>query len=398
MALGGLADHAHRIDDFQREQVNLADWMRECPYVASLTVDQMVFPGTHHSGACDRNAVDFLKPVSPLTQLPWWQKLVKNNFESPIATDILRQSQLQSSSTDADNFADVIKAITLTQPSASVKQQLEDGVRYLDLRVACSADGEDTTYYVADEFVVSRLSDALDDVCGFLEEHTGEVLLVFVQPKANVASDDQLMDFIEKHRCPSGRTIGELMFAKSSANQSSGTFAQCGTIEDLVVSNQRLLLVYDSSPATPSKWFFQSECFFPGWQERCETVQGKQNFLRELLDDVYQPESNGKVFHLPYTLVSSDRDLGHAKSMADFSELIKSTTSLEQLTAAMNPTLQSFVLDSLPTADQNFINIFTLDYYHEHRQAAIQLVHNLLRLRHKGSAKVDLYVSTCCVQ
>ncbi len=131
-------------------------------------LNSIIVPGTHDSAAFALNA----KPIGPA----WLRALVRL---SP----------------------SLIKRWTLTQ-TLGVYDQLCRGVRFLDLRVAQSADSSDGLFVCAHTFACVALKPVLYDVVAFLQSHGREVVVISVRPDwphrqhFDAPAIDQLMDVL----------------------------------------------------------------------------------------------------------------------------------------------------------------------------------------------------------
>ena len=354
-------------------KVSLSDWMGKIPGADSLTVDEMVWPGTHDTGAYSNSKIDYALPASGFTNNKWWKDFVDSGFSDPAIPGVT-----------PEQIVELLQNITTTHEGASVYQQLMDGVRFLDLRVARSFDSSDRNYYLVHEYVVSNLTEVLNDILRFVEEHPSEVLLVKILPKSNI-DGVELMQYVENFRSPSGQPLRNYAFMKDASLP--GDHRQAGTIGEMVKSGKRILLNWDASPPTtdPTIWFYWRESFFLDRFRGFDQPAGKQDFLISEINRLYTSPKNGKVFQLAFTLTPDAQDaIWDMENIADAAAGIASHINqpgLEGLAMSMNPTLRHFLFDRLNKTQRDFVNIFTVDYYHEHRDALWSVTRKLLEER-----------------
>jgi hypothetical protein len=127
------------------------DWMSQIPNDRIL--NQIIIPGTHDSGSfgITKNSLFSLSKDNPL---PIWVELISNIFPHSI-----------------------VRAISAgwskTQPN-SITQQLNDGIRYLDLRVCLYQ----SHFYLCHAQLSLRLNKALKQIHSFAKNNPSEIILV----------------------------------------------------------------------------------------------------------------------------------------------------------------------------------------------------------------------------
>ena len=314
---------------FRTGNVDLANWMAQTPGVSSLMVDEMAWPGTHDTGANSYANLNFDVQANSVTATQQWKVFSSSKFtvpSFPISPAAIQQ---------------LLANISINHPGQTVYDQLMNGARFLDIRIARSIDPADTTFYLTHTFVVGNLSDALEDILRYTEGHQGEVLLLKIQPKFNINSYNEtmeLMDYVLNYRSASGVRIRDRAFIKQMSK--GNTYTQCGTIGSLVSSNKRLILTYDTSSTTSGPlaidtWFFWRQAFYTdNWMGR-ETVSAKYAVLLADIRRVYTVPNNGRVYNVQFILTPNDPPPGQLLPIG--------APSLSELSSRMNPTLESFV-------------------------------------------------------
>lgn len=258
------------------ETANRPDWMREMgPKFMDARVGEVVWPGTHDSGAyCEE--FDF-------------SKVVDHHWLRYIGTHLL-----QCLGRSTKQFAsDWSRAQAL-----SIRQQLQHGVRYVDLRVSkCLRDNE---YYIVHSFCGPTLREVLNEIHDFLSRHPGECLLMEVVPISNV-------DHVELHNIFE-RKLGEFLLKQEpDAYQVSPVSL---TISHLLAKG-RIVLFYKLptlyTPLESVRCFWDSRYIHAPWVLSLESTV-KEGFHLEKFTDFssryHRPKNNRHkhLFHIIYVL------------------------------------------------------------------------------------------------
>src|ERR1700755_2315330 len=154
---------------------NYATWMADCTEIHSKTLGQLCLPASHDSGAYDLS--DTLTPDP-----------------SPELAKILNELQSIANTIDSipgigDYIPDPLAWITnaaipairglSTTTSRRVSDQLNDGIRCLDLRVYCdSSDPSNPKFYTYHGLRGTPMTDILSDIKSFLTGTSGEIVYV----------------------------------------------------------------------------------------------------------------------------------------------------------------------------------------------------------------------------
>ena len=344
--------------------------MAQTPGVSSLTVSEMAWPGTHDSGANSYTALEssYLIPGHMLTSTQQWRLFAQSNF-----------TILPMSGITPPEIRQLLRNLTINHPGQSIYDQLKNGARYLDLRIARSSTSTDKTFYLVHTFVVGHLSNALEDILRFMNEHRGEVVIIKVQPKFRINTYNEtteVLDYVFNFASSSGLKIQDFAFIK---RLSQGTnFSQCGTIGDLVSSNRRLLLTYDTSDATVSplpidNWSFFREAFYVDQWMPALTADAKHNILLADINRLHTSPNNGRLYNVQFILTPPRPPPNQYFPVG--------APSLEQLANEMNPTLESFVFTMMNESVRSFTNIYTTDFSYEYRYEINAVMRRLIAER-----------------
>ena len=186
------------------------DWMAEMgPKFLNAKIGEVIWPGTHDSGAYCQN-FDYSKLVHHQ-----WLHFSATHLLNCLGPHIRRVA------------SDWCRTQTMT-----VRQQLEHGVRYIDLRVAkCWRDG---CYYIVHSFCGPCLDDVLEEISRFAADHKKECILLEVDPVSEV-------DHVELHSIFK-RKLGDLLLKRECG--SSHSFSPISLTISHLIEKGRILVLY----------------------------------------------------------------------------------------------------------------------------------------------------------
>eukprot|EP00117_Sycon_ciliatum_P028179 scpid84837/ scgid22707/ PI-PLC X domain-containing protein 1 len=290
-------------------------WMASCSARMKLTPMQFCFPGSHDSGAYQ--TPDF----------------------SIVATN-------QAMSTSMERFVPGFQAIatrwTLSQPGATIYDQLMNGVRYLDLRVSYAMDTKTKkwTWYLIHTFVVSHLETALDDVARFLAAHPTELLIMdtSLYYKAG-AYCTQLQDFIVSK-------LKRWIYPDTHRGKITET------VDAITKQGKQVIISLGAQPSQRSSLYFflRSELLYCYPFRSIDTVAAKQAYIMTAFA-AYESTPKNLLFQLTYTLT---------EVQVDVIKSIFTHGSLKKLADTMNPTLIPFVR-GLTKQQRSYIGMIEAD-------------------------------------
>lgn len=152
-----------------------ANWMSQIPN--DRVLNQLIIPGTHNSGTNEITGKSLFS-LSKDSPLPIWIEIISNIFPHSIVRIITARW-------------------SKTQPY-SIFQQLNDGIRYLDLRV-CRYQSH---FYLCHALLSERLEKALHQIALFAKAHPSEIILVDINHIYGVhssAAKTQLSNIIQQY-------------------------------------------------------------------------------------------------------------------------------------------------------------------------------------------------------
>ncbi len=294
------------------------DWMKEMgPRFANAKVGEIVWPGTHDSGAyCEE--FDFTRVVHP-----HWSRYVGTHLLNCFCRSVKQF------------VCDWSRAQAL-----SVGQQLKHGVRYIDLRISkCTKDGN---HYIVHTFCGPELDEVLQDIADFLSEHDRECVLIEVDPVSEI-------DHVELHDIFERKLDNYLLRREHGSRLVSPITL---TLSHLIEKG-RVVVLY----RLPALYGFMNRvlCF---WDFRCLHApfvmsinpQTKESYQLEeftkfssLSHGVHEKKHN-YIFHFMYALTPSLGDIVKSSSIVKyFSDDEGDPANLQGCAQILNPNLPKFM-------------------------------------------------------
>ncbi len=209
--------------------MNQADWMsRMGGEFFSYKVGEVVWPGTHDSGAYCQ---DF-------------------DYEKVVHHDKVRHVATKLFNCLGPTISRVASKWSQTQ-TMNIKDQLEHGVRYLDLRVSRCL--EDDFYYIVHSFCGPSLEDVLSQIVAFMNYYPKECLLLEIDPVSHV-DHSQLYSLIT-------RRLDKLLLKRDH-----GCNSPMGLPLSRLQDNGRIVVLYkEPTPLVHSFW--ESMPYY--WDNKC---------------------------------------------------------------------------------------------------------------------------------
>jgi len=182
-----ISDRRFFDDIHQTEQAetNYSRWM-STPKIQAKTLSQLKIPGTHNSGSygLTRNLsqiiygnIKFLWSLSTDT--------APANGQLPFSKDKIYVGRIL-----LDYVIDTALRMSISQ-NRSIRQQLDDGIRFFDLRVYYDTDG---SFYIQHGLRGPELNGILAQVRSFLDDHSTSGELIFLSiSHTNFATDPETL-------------------------------------------------------------------------------------------------------------------------------------------------------------------------------------------------------------
>ena len=287
------------------------------PKFTSAKVGEITWPGSHDSGAYCKEFV--------------FSKVVHHHWLHYIGTHLLN-----CLGKNAKQFA---SDWTRTQ-ALTIRQQLEHGVRYIDLRVSkCVRDNK---YYIVHSFCGPQLEDVLGEIGTFVAEHVGECLLVEVDPVSEV-------DHYELHGIFESKLSNFLLKREQGSPPLSPLLL---TISHLMRKG-RIILLYRLpalySPMDNVLYFWDSRWIYAPFVMSLDPQVKEEHQLEkfETFSSDYHGAASKKhqyLFHFMYALTPALGEIMRSSSVFQYCYRPTNTPgSLQECAQRFNPKLSRFI-------------------------------------------------------
>jgi hypothetical protein len=231
-----------------------SDWMASIP--ANQALNRLLIPGTHDSGSYAINSQSKFSLCSDGALPEWLEKL----------SDTLPVSIVRAISA---NWAK-------TQP-LSIGQQLEQGIRYLDLRV-CYSDSTshsgEKTFYLCHSLLGSHLSQVLNDIAQFAKKHPSEIILADLNHLYGVHSpEDQ-------------NALSQMIYQSLAPYLVSNQLTAKNSLQEIRASGRNVILLFDAgqTASDPKLQAFAQHFFWP--QSRIQSPWPNTTEINKLKKDL----------------------------------------------------------------------------------------------------------------
>lgn len=217
----------------ESEQYRHAQWMtRSLDTIKNCTLFQLLLPGTHDSSASSYQDLAIRTPATS------WERFAGRFAESVVGRGLGVKRMI----------VDLSKSTNL-----SILQQLQQGVRFFDIRVSYDPDvPEDMegfrSYYTIHGYGTQRLADVLSDFREFLSApESKELVVVRLWPKDNLTteSDETLAERAELVRFLY-QYLDNFLLMKTSQEISRKVYHPEGTFQDMTRTGSKVLLYFHS--------------------------------------------------------------------------------------------------------------------------------------------------------
>lgn len=332
------------VSDHEEARTHHCSWMSTIPGLYGARLGQLVWPGTHDSGAFCKD-FDYTKVVSGDKLRRYGTHLLNYSWQG------------------ARQF---VSKWTQTQ-SLTVYEQLVHGVRYLDLRVSkCPSNGR---YYIVHSFCGPSLEEVLEQICHFVTENKQEVLLVEVVPL-------DFVDHLELHAL-FGQKLGDLVFKRET---NTSVCPLSFTLSHLVC-NGRILLLYRCpsfmANAVDAHFFWDCSCLHAPFIESLDP-SAKESFQLEHFEHFCtssESQQHTKMFHFMYALTPSLTEIVGSLFRQHY------PGNLQECAGQINPRLKQFT-EGIAANWQEFTTmgvVVSVDYVQE--SELVQLAVEMNRIR-----------------
>lgn len=270
-------------------------WMQNLPdSMKQVSIDQLKLPGSHDSAAYQLNL------------------LGTPGMEKTPSLDWIKEFALLDST-----LFHLLMVMTITQ-SLNLYQQLEQGIRALDLRILYNR-AEDQ-FYLSHSFATVNFAEGLSQIKAFLDAHPAELIIITLtndseHGHATIPMLDRVVSLIQS-------ILGVYLIPATT----DARIANDMTLAKLVSKNQRILLTIDAAltQSYESVWPVGIvETYWPNQvnsQKSLNAIQnylaGNQNFPKGILNGVFftvTPDQNtalegafGELFNCGFEMTLFD--------------------------------------------------------------------------------------------
>jgi hypothetical protein len=297
------------------KNVHPSNWMEDlAEEIGDQALKNVALPGTHNSGT---HAISPLSGFSPSTNFEPWMDAIYALGITGISIKTILAGWAKTQDKD-------------------IRQQLEAGIRYFDLRVCRRHDNES---YIVHGLYGQHIDSVIDAVHQFLTEHNKEIVILDFHKlyEMTEASHEALVGKLIK-------TFGNTLVPRARGNDV--------TVNELLASNQRVLVFYDDTrivESHPQLW--PKSSLHRKWHQSTDL-----NDLKSKIEK-YLPNERHQFFVLEGVLTPDGKMIG--KGLVPFS---KNPSSIKSLAEKTNPSIVGWI-DYL-WRDQN-LNIVMVDWFHE---------------------------------
>jgi hypothetical protein len=194
-----------------------SSWMKDlAPVIKHKPLRDLVIPGTHDSATYK---IGSFSTIAPKGDIPQWVDVV---YASPFIGWGVKK----------------IIANWARAQDKSITQQLEAGIRYLDLRVV---RWKDDKFYTCHSLYGESLSDVLNEIKIFTEAHPEEILIL---------DFNHLYNMKEEKKSWHAALIKQITSALGLKMASSSEFQVRSTIQALWGKQKSIIVIYDDNTST----------------------------------------------------------------------------------------------------------------------------------------------------
>ncbi|CAF0792629.1 unnamed protein product [Adineta ricciae] len=345
------------IDKIQERKIDYSRWMSN-PRIQSKTLSQLKIPGTHNSGSYGltrKPSQVIYKNIEFLWNLS--ANSAPTNGHLPCNKD-----KIYVGHTLLNYIVDTTLRIAISQ-NRTIRQQLDDGVRFFDLRIYYDTDG---SFYIQHALRGPELNDILVQVRSFLDAHSTSGELIFLSiSHTNFGTDPEKLPsrvatIIQNHLKPylymPANSTGIKNFDFQSLRNTPLTSI---TTASYRTSPKVMILNTDNSDDYYYKDTVVNTEGFAG-SERWTINSNGVNSLMDLIELEYQglKKNTKSMYHISWIQTPQAADI--IQNVIDHLTGNTSKMLLKQLASETNSALPNFLKNHTMTT----FNLVTLDWYH----------------------------------
>lgn len=308
-------------------------WMEDlAPIIGGKRLNELVIPGTHESGTYDLIST-YLRPV--------------DDAFAPDSNGIMQ----------AGSFFGITDAWARAQ-ERTIAEQLEDGIRSIDLRPCTEKDG---TLRTCHGLYGPKLSDMLDDIRDFALGHPKEIVFLSLSGYSQTALGD--MDAANANRV---HDLVKSTLAPHLVNHAAVT--PTTTFATLWSTQPGKTIIVLAGRSDAAFWSLSGKAR-QSWHGNVWDYGQKK---RDLDNDLRNSRTESKMFFLSGAATPNENAIGLGLAPFVPGQEHAYPKSLEDLAAAVNPAMLGWALHdwSRPKGPQGApsdamrMNVVSIDYYH----------------------------------
>jgi hypothetical protein len=276
-------------------QAVTSNWMKNMnDELKAKPLTDIILPGTHDSGS---SIHDIHLEVMPAFAKTWKEKLLNFIVQIPIVSNI-------------------VKNWTVTQDQ-NIEQQLQNGVRMFDFRLAKDSNG---TLRLGHTFLLNTLEDYCKKIATFTDAHKGEVLMINIKPDSpysGVLSDEDKKKAYEII----SNTLGEKILPNTKEIGTINQLTENGTQSKIILYTSGM----DVNDCTIARIGNKSKEL---WPNKVHTKDALSELERQREDFANNKGHDGTEF--TYASLNTTPDAKSIVKKVLFSDLIKSGKKIQQ--------------------------------------------------------------------
>jgi hypothetical protein len=341
----------------KQTKIDQSRWM-STPRIQSKTLSQLKIPGTHNSGSYGLTRklsqimyenIKFLWSLSADS--------APTNGQLPFNTDRLYVGRILF-----DFIIDTTLRISISQ-NRTIRQQLDDGIRFFDLRIYYDTDG---SFYIQHSLRGPELNDVLSQVRRFLDVHSTSGELIFLSISHTNFSNDpeslpsRVATIIQNNLKPylyiSANSVGTKHF--DFQNFRNMTLSSITTTDSNATSPKVIVLNTDNS----DEYYYKDTVVNTrGFADsgRWKINSNGVNTLTQLIEVESQglKKNMKSMYHITWMQTPQIMDI--IQNIVNHLSGNASTMLLKQLALETNSAFQDF----LKNHTMNTFNLVTMDWY-----------------------------------
>lgn len=298
------------------------NWMQALStYIAEKSLNEIVIPGTHDSAT---NLISFSSKVAQEQDVPHWLNKLRYIGVGFIPTAVIAKwSKTQD---------------------RTIKQQLMDGIRYLDLRVVYRDSNK--SYYTVHGLYSEKIDDVLRQVKEFADRHPREIIILDFNHLYNM-----------KPKVDSSRHTGLINKIKNAFGDklAPNTFGPKTKIGDFWKEGYQIVVLYQNKNLVQQNDFLWPQSYISSPWPNKQSVKELKPVLDKKLENWNNTDNKDRLFVLQCILTPNGNTIKSA-----FVPFSKAPKNIKAFTNPVKANIKNW-LDEWQNKDYG-MNIIILDF------------------------------------